>query len=824
MQLFILRIPTSASCARNRLSVLYHQAHQRLYSDAAVAVSRRKSTNGTLKKDQVEGSWKEAKCVSAVEAYPEILSKEWQHQIAACAVDGVTIVRDTYGAVNAIKTLCELEEQKRVVAWDTETTGIDPRRQTPYGNGRAICATAYAGRDVDFGDGPYLFIDIMDGEEGLIEHFKAYFEKPTLQKVWHNYSFDKHILYNHGILARGFAGDTMHMARLVDSSRQRYSLEELAKDYLGHLKLEKVSMLDRFGHKRILKNGGEGKETVVPDTITLQRHIKYRSEWIKYATMDAKLTYELCSKFSAKLRTSTIDGKNCVPGFLDSCSTLYDIFFEYLIPFGNMLTDMERFGFKVDVEQLRLAELSAENDRLKLEDSFRAWAAKQSPDAVYMNVHSDRQKQHLLFAPCKNKKNRNQVIELEKTFVVEQTGLQAKRLIADGQEKVKGAKKVKKKVTIRGLGKAPIEYTSSGWPSVNAASLRKLAGTPRSDPPVYGAAGDPEMCHALADVIEASSIVSLLSNFIVPLQSWPGADGRIHASLNVNTETGRLSSRRPNLMNQPALEKDRYKVRRAFVCEPGNRLIVADYGQLELRLMAHVTKCASMLEAFEAGGDFHSRTAITMFDHVASAVENGEVILERRSEGDADVPLVKEVFATERRQAKTLNFSIAYGKTAMGLAKDWGVSTLDARDILELWYRERQEVRAWQQQCRWMARHKGYVETILGRRRHLPDAMSSDKMARAHAERAAINAPLQGSAADVVMVAMMKLHQNAVLHALGWRVILQVHDEVILEGPAYSAHAALPEVQRVMCNPLKFPLLVDLTVDSSVVSCWYDAK
>merc|ERR1712072_512485 len=159
---------------------------------------------------------------------------------------------------------------------------------------------------------------------------------------------------------------------------------------------------------------------------------------------------------------------------------------------------------------------------------------------------------------------------------------------------------------------------------------------------------------------------------IKPLQDLADTDSRVHCSLNLNTETGRLSSRRPNLQNQPALDKDQYLIRKAFKAKEGCSLIVADYGQLELRLLAHVAKCESMLSAFREGGCFHSRTAVGMFDHVRQAVENGEV----------HKPLVKDKYAAERRRAKTLNFSIAYGKTAHGLAKDWGVSQQEAQSML----------------------------------------------------------------------------------------------------------------------------------------------
>jgi DNA polymerase-1 len=176
-----------------------------------------------------------------------------------------------------------------------------------------------------------------------------------------------------------------------------------------------------------------------------------------------------------------------------------------------------------------------------------------------------------------------------------------------------------------------------------------------------------EACEALEALIEVGTIDTLLNTFIVPLQHLGDERGRIHTSMNLNTETGRLSCRRPNLQNQPSLDKDRYKIRSAFTPEEGNLMIAADYGQLELRLLAHITRCKSMIEAFAAGGDFHSRTAIGMYPHVRSAVESGQVLLEwDHSKGKPPAPLLKDVFATERKRAKVLNFSIAYGKTAHG--------------------------------------------------------------------------------------------------------------------------------------------------------------
>merc|ERR1711871_1270256 len=396
-------------------------------------------------------------------------------------------------------------------------------------------------------------------------------------------------------------------------------------------------------------------------------------------------------------------------------------------------------------------------------------------------------------------------------------------------------------ITIKSLGMTPLEFTPAGTPQVSAAILRKLAGTDvlgSEQDAVWGLAYDyfgggdkgKEACQALDALCSMGSIDTMITNFLVPLQTLVDKNDRIHCSLNLNTETGRLSSRRPNLQNQPALEKDQYKIRDAFIAEPGNTLIVADYGQLELRLMAHMTKCESMVKAFKEGGCFHSRTAMGMYPFIKESVDKGDCLLEwDYSKGQPTVPLVKDKFASERRKAKTLNFSIAYGKTVHGLAADWGISTDEAQKTLDAWYNDRPEVKDWQEKTRNMAKGLGYVRTIMGRYRELPDASPNNYgPAVGHALRAAINSPIQGSAADIVMMAMLRLWRSDVLKNMGWKLLLQIHDEVILEGPKETKDEALLEVIKCMENPFDskglLPISVHLDVDAKSADTWYQAK
>lgn len=237
-----------------------------------------------------------------------------------------------------------------------------------------------------------------------------------------------------------------------------------------------------------------------------------------------------------------------------------------------------------------------------------------------------------------------------------------------------------------------------------------------------------------------------------------------------------------------------------------------------------------MLEAFEAGGDFHSRTAMNMYPYIREAVEKKEVLLEWHPQPGEDkppVPLPKDAFASERRKAKMLNFSIAYGKTPQGLSKDWKVSVKEAKNTVDLWYNDRKEVLKWQQKRKKEAFEFGCVYTLLGRARRFPEIfLGRRNYYKGHIERAAINTPVQGSAADVAMLAMLEISKNKQLKELGWKLLLQVHDEVILEGPTESAEVAKNIVIDCMSKPFNGQniLKVGLTVDAKCAQNWYAAK
>lgn len=531
-----------------------------------------------------------------------------------------------------------------------------------------------------------------------------------------------------------------------------------------------------------------------------------------------------------------------LPVKAENMTNLSEFYMKYWLPLGELLTDMEREGMLVDQNHMKNIENAANNDKFRLLNEFKSWVLSIDPSLVNFNPDSNSQMQQLLFAPFEkkvpNEDNQSDDETVKKTANVSLKGQtfypKERTFVIENPNKEEKAPK-HEYLTIRGLGLPHNQFTISGLPSVDGKALKALAGEPANGK--FGTAyeffknqGKEEVgkscCYAIDSLVKYKAIETLLNSFIYPLQTLKDHNSRIHYSLNINTETGRLSAKKPNAQNQPALDKDKYKIRKAFRASEGNLLIVADYGQLELRILAHMTNCKSMIQAFEAGGDFHSRTAMSMYPEIKEAVDQQKVILEwDNKQGAPPAPLLKNVYAAQRKTAKTMNFSIAYGKTAHGFAKDWGCSLEEATSALHRWYAERKEVEEWQEAVKKVAIQKGYTRTMMGRYRRLTDLVRNKINAkRQHGLRAAINTPIQGSAADIVTAAMVRIFYDKRLKDLGWKMLLQIHDEVILEGPKEHSEEALKIVKELMMHPVDEPLRIKLEVDAKIAENWYDAK
>jgi DNA polymerase I len=332
----------------------------------------------------------------------------------------------------------------------------------------------------------------------------------------------------------------------------------------------------------------------------------------------------------------------------------------------------------------------------------------------------------------------------------------------------------------------PVLKRTKTGPSTDADVLEELAG----------------MGHELPRLLlEYRELQKLRSTYVdvLPAKVRP-ATGRIHTSFNqIGAATGRISSSEPNLQNIPVRTPRGEEIRRGFVPAPGWKFVVADYSQIELRLMAHLSEDPAFVEAFRRGEDIHRQTAAIIFGVPADAVTS-----------------------EMRARAKTINFGTIYGQGAFALARMLGISQEEAKAFIAEYFQRFAGVRSFLDRQVDLARERGYVETLFGRRRYIPEVLDKNFNVRAFGERQAQNAPLQGSAADLIKIAMVGLHRALREEKLAARLLLQVHDELVLEAPTEEVDAASALMKRHMegAASLKVPLVVDVGVGDN----WLDAK
>ena len=332
-------------------------------------------------------------------------------------------------------------------------------------------------------------------------------------------------------------------------------------------------------------------------------------------------------------------------------------------------------------------------------------------------------------------------------------------------------------VLFNGLGLPAPRKTKGGQASTSQQTLEKLAGQ-----------------HPVVDsILQYRKLEKMRSTYLDPLPRLVDPQGRIHTTFNQKaTATGRLSSSNPNLQNIPVRGPLGKRMRSCFIAGPGRLLVSADYSQVELRVLAHVSQDPALLEAFRNGEDIHARTAALVYDLPPD-----------------------QVSPDQRRNAKTINFGLIYGMGAQKLAQELKISTAQAKDFIARYFERLQGLKEFYEGVEASARKHGFVTTLGGRRRLLPDINSASGQTAALARRQAINTVIQGSAADIIKLAMLAVARDERLRELDARLLLQVHDELLLEVPADAAEEAGALVARLMQDvcpagkELSVPLLVD---------------
>ncbi|WP_377706971.1 DNA polymerase I [Pseudomonas protegens] len=583
----------------------------------------------------------------------------------------------------------------KLIAFDTETTGIDAQQAQLVGLSFAVKAGEAAYVPLAHS---YMGAPAQLDRDSVLLALKPLLEDPKLLKVGQHAKFDMNILANcaiggdqaNGITVRGVAFDTMLESYVLNSTATRHDMDSLAQKYLDH---STVSFQDI---------AGKGAKQLTFDQIPLEQAGPYAAE-------DADVTLRLHQVLFDKL--------TAIPSL---ASVLTDI----EMPLVPVLARIERQGALVDDKLLGVQSIELGDKMVALEREAFEIAGEE------FNLGSPKQLGSILYDK---------------------------------------------------LGLPVLKKTAKGQPSTAEEVLAKLAEDDYPLPRV---------------LMQYRSMSKLKSTYTdrLPEQINPRT-GRIHTSYHqAVASTGRLSSSDPNLQNIPVRTAEGRRIRQAFIAPPGYKLLAADYSQIELRIMAHLSRDEGLLNAFRNNLDVHTATAAEVFK-----VE------------------LKDVTSDQRRSAKAINFGLIYGMGAQKLGKDIGVDTKQAKAYIDTYFARYPGVREYMDRTRAQAADQGYVETIFGRRLYLPEINSNKPQERAGAERTAINAPMQGTAADIIKKAMVAVDNWLESSGLDARVILQVHDELVLEVREDLVDQVREEIRGHMSGAatLDVPLLVEVGVGNN---------
>ena len=577
-----------------------------------------------------------------------------------------------------LKKWVERIKQKRLFAFDTETTGFNPvfdkivgfSLATEEGIACYVPLAHVSGHKTD------LFSAPADNEIRQLDfatvkkHLAPLFADKAILKIGHNIKFDMHffaqVIGENAVFAP--VEDTAVISYVLDSSTHGHGMDELAEIFLQYqtIKYEEVC--------------GSGRDKITFDKVELNKALDYAAE-------DADVTLRLYNVLKPRL-------------FAEKLLNVYESFDRPLIP---VLKDMEQQGIMVDAQALHRLSTDFEGRMRILETEIYNLAGEE------FNLSSPKQIGEILF----------------------------------GKMGLKGKK------------------TPGGAWQTGADVLEQLAE---------------DGCELAQKILDWRALAKLKSTYSDALLELLDKNSRVHTTFSqIVANTGRLASSNPNLQNIPIRTEEGKKIRECFIARPGCKIISSDYSQVELRLLAAVADVKALKNAFAAGVDIHAATASHVFG----------------------IPYDK-VDANTRRHAKAINFGIVYGISAYGLARQIGVAPEDAKAYIDAYFREMPEIKKYMDDTIAFARANDYVLTPFGRRCSIMGINDKNKRLAANAERAAINAPIQGGAADIIKLAMNRIPDELKKHGLKTKMLLQVHDELVFEAPENEVEEASKIIKAIM--------------------------
>ncbi|MBB5032928.1 DNA polymerase I [Prosthecobacter vanneervenii] len=595
---------------------------------------------------------------------------------AAATPAKLSTIADTQHTYHLVQTA---EERQKLIAqlaslssfcFDLETTGLDPRDTQIVGI--AFSWQAHEGWFVHFPRD-------KAAAKAVLEEFREVLTRPGVEKIGHNLKFDLSVLLAHGVEVSGPFFDSMLAHSLIDAE-QRHGMDYLSEVYLHYTPVPISSLI------------GTEKDDLFSQATMADVAEKDARKVADYAAEDADVTWQLATKMRPELKEQQY------------------VFDKVECPLLPVLTKMENFGVKIDVQALREYGLELEKKAQELQRRIQEYAG------APFNLNSPKQLGEVLF------------------------------------ERLKLLEKPKK--------------TATGQYQTNEQVLQSLMG----------------LHPIIQDILDYREVTKLNSTYVEALpHAVSKVTGRVHTTFHqLMAATGRMASTNPNLQNIPIRSDLGREIRKAFV--PGFDgwvLLSADYSQIELRVMAALSGDKAMMEAFANGHDIHQATAARVY-----GVELDGVLPEMR------------------RTAKMVNFGIIYGISAFGLSQRLGIPRGEAATIIENYFKQFPGIKRFMEKIVEDAKKSGYVETLTGRRRVIRDLTSANATVRGQAERVAMNTPIQGTAADMIKLAM--IHVDAALTKAGLqaRMLLQVHDELLFEMPASEVEQARPLILEAMKNAL----------------------
>jgi DNA polymerase-1 len=583
-----------------------------------------------------------------------------------------------------ILNFIEKIKAQKSVAFDTETTGIDPLTAELVGMSFALK------------EGEACFVPVSANRaeaQKRVDLFKEVLESPGILKIGQNIKFDMNVLKKYNVYVDSPMFDTL-VAHYLLNPEYRHNLNYLAETYLHYQTIHIEELI-----------GAKGKNQLNMRQVPV-------GQLVDYAAEDADIALKLKTVFEDLIEKNNFS----------------ELLYEIEMPLVKVLADMEEAGVRLDVAALKQSSEGLGKYLQEIEKTVYEMSG------VEFNISSPKMVGEVLF------------------------------------DKLKIIEKPKK--------------TKSGQYTTGEDVLENL----KSKHPV------------VEKILEYRKVKKLLSTYVDALPNLLSPlDGKIHTTYNqTTTATGRLSSTNPNLQNIPIRDEEGKEIRKAFIPDDGCLFFSADYSQIELRIMAHLSEDKNMIDAFLSGQDIHAATAAKIFG----------------------LP-IDRVSRDMRRKAKTANFGIIYGISVFGLSEQLHVPRAEAKELIDGYFATYPGVKAYMDKSIEIARQNGYVETIFHRKRFLPDINSRNAVVRGYAERNAINAPIQGSAADIIKVAMNRIHRRFREENLRSRMIMQVHDELNFNVIADEMDAVRRIVVEEMQNAaqLKVPLIADCGVGKN----WLEA-